>query len=309
MSCNKRTGLLAAIVAATLCRTGVSQAAAIFQADFNGPGNGTGGANDIVSLGGTGSLYHMTVASTTPFDTGTGGYAHYGTLYADGGSVALTPATAANSPQALTPTAGTDRVVNGGFDFFMRADHLLGSSEIRFVDIQSNAHGLRVFLDNTSSSNLRLYAYQTTQTDTAGLSPGAGDGAGTVKLLYTDAAFVGGFVANTVYHVAVGFTTDGNGAVTAKVWIKEGTGAINSADVAQGAVTFGIDENYITSGFRNNTFWVNGAKSNSPPTHDMDTFRLYDSVPTTFAALVIPEPASLGLFAVGTLLMAARPRR
>src|ERR1017187_4757499 len=44
---------LAAITAGLLLVSATANAGVIFQADFNGPGGGTGGTNNLVTLGGT----------------------------------------------------------------------------------------------------------------------------------------------------------------------------------------------------------------------------------------------------------------
>ncbi|HAU36166.1 MAG TPA: hypothetical protein DCX07_00430, partial [Phycisphaerales bacterium] len=49
-------------------------AALVFQADFNGSGSGTGGAGDIVTSGGTGSLTDASVIGTSPLSSASGNY-------------------------------------------------------------------------------------------------------------------------------------------------------------------------------------------------------------------------------------------
>ena len=60
-----------------------AHAAIVFQADFNGSGSGTGGANDIVTSGGTGvelnvnpaqSNVDVVFSSANPLAPGAGGY-------------------------------------------------------------------------------------------------------------------------------------------------------------------------------------------------------------------------------------------
>ena len=296
--------LSGAVIASSLC-AGAAHSSLILQADFNGPDNGTGGATDMASLGATAkTFFNNTIDATTPFAPGSGSYSHYGTQGPDGGYVIIKPLAPASSPAALTPVVGTDRVMNGGLDFFMRSDHALTASEMRFFDISGETGGLRIFLDSKDSDTLRLYVTSPTN----GIIGGNDDSQpGSASQRIVDASFNGGFLANTVYHVGVTFETDGTGVVTAKVYIKEGIGAIDLVnDVAGGSVTFGIDENNTTGGLRDGTFTVNKAQKNKPASHDMDTFRLYDAVPTTFEALVIPEPATLGLMGIGLLLLSKR---
>ena len=82
---------LAAITSGLLLASAAADAGVIFQADFNGPGGGTGGSNDMVTVGGTGAIVadgvnvNAFITNTNPFTPGGGNYLETQRLTASGG--------------------------------------------------------------------------------------------------------------------------------------------------------------------------------------------------------------------------------
>src|ERR1035437_8586869 len=81
---------LAAITAGLLLVSATANAGVIFQADFKGPGGGTGGTNDLVTLGGTGTIQAdgintiSFVTNANPFTPGGGNYLEVNKLSSGG---------------------------------------------------------------------------------------------------------------------------------------------------------------------------------------------------------------------------------
>src|ERR1700690_2096632 len=71
---------LAAVTTGLLLASATANAGVIFQADFNGPGGGPGGANNMVTVGGTGAVKADGInticvfTNTNPFIPGGGNY-------------------------------------------------------------------------------------------------------------------------------------------------------------------------------------------------------------------------------------------
>jgi hypothetical protein len=82
---------LAAITSGLLLAAAAADAGVIFQADFNGPGGGTGGSNDMVTVGGTGAIVadgvnvQAVITNANPFTPGGGNYLETQRLTASGG--------------------------------------------------------------------------------------------------------------------------------------------------------------------------------------------------------------------------------
>jgi len=279
-----------------------SKPAIVLQADFNGAGNGTGGANDIVALGGTavltdaGTYSDASVTDTQPFRLFSKGYLSIlttnntaGGMY---GRAVITPASAGNSLAAMNAVTNNQRGIRGGFDFFFRADKNINNavnSEFRPIDSDNrNAGGLR----------LALYSYTPTQmalellapVGSLGLFSGGEGGTPVTSFLYP---FNGQLVSNTLYHVGVSFSSDDAGNVTAATWLKEGTGAIDlRRELPAGAVTFGINESVVTNGFSAGVIDFGKLRQygDTPSKQEFDTFRIYKDVPLIFSELPSVPP-------------------
>jgi hypothetical protein len=148
-----------------------SLASLIFQADFNGPGTGTGGTNDLVAFGGTGALGSITggsiaIQTTNSIAPGAGGYlftTESNTFPARPAICTFTPNTASNSLNAFYGgVINTNTVINGAFDLFVRNDSTTNtvndrgySAFFRPLDSDSrgsvaNAGGLRIIMQGTT---------------------------------------------------------------------------------------------------------------------------------------------------------------
>lgn len=119
--------------------------AVVFEAGFDGPLGGTGAtAYNMVTTGGSGALIIdsagrlVTQVSHTDSMAGGGGYLNC-CVNTNRPTVTLsianlTPSLAENSLDAMTSVVNSDRVINGGLDFFFRSDKRILSSEMRALD-------------------------------------------------------------------------------------------------------------------------------------------------------------------------------
>lgn len=268
------------------------QAAVVFEAGFSGPGNGKGGAYDMVSVGGAGKLNSDTTGQIIPHVSGdfplgdSGGYFEYAvnpTNTTTTFSVStFTPNAATNSLDAMTSVVNGDRVINGGIDFFFRADRAMTGGEMRALDSSNTGNGGLRFVFTTQAPGLRLEVIS----NTGGLFTGSENGNATSSQTVTG-PFT--FAADTVYHFGLSFATDGEGNVTAKLWCQEGTGAIDLTNATPVAtLTFGINESVVTSGFATGDFNLGQVRTvnvTTPITEAYDQLRIYDATPTAFGAL------------------------
>jgi len=279
-----------AIVWAVSLSINAANAAVVFEAGFRGPGGGRGGAYDMVSYGGTGSMdsqypgrFLMSVQGEDPLDN-SGGYMQCEILdvvtsYTRSIST-FTPAATTNSLDAMTDLVGGDRVLKGGFDFFFRCDTAMTGSEMRALDNDNRGNkGLRiVFTSQSPGLRLEMISY--------GILSGSDSGSSNT-ISVASGAFT--FTSNTVYHLGVTFETDIEGTVTAKIWGQEGSGAIDLLTATPVAsTTFGIDEDVATSGFSTGAFSIGQIRSDNipvPMTQAYDQFRIYDETPLAFGAL------------------------
>ncbi len=290
-----------------------AQGEIIFQADFNGDGTGTGGASDIVTLGGTGSMSssgtgEVTVESASPIGQGS----YYQALNPESpdnktsgtlGSTTFTPGAGASWADMQTSNGSSITGINGGFDFFFKpADIGSGgfhNNWFRPLDFGSNSTGnYRFILTSTGQDEIRIEFLST-----GGFLTGAGY-ATTTSNLYTIGA--PNWVEGETYHVGFTFDTDIDDIVTLNLFVAEGTGAIDtsSGDDLVASSSFKIASS-ITDGLSSGNWSFNPAgylnEGSDGKIAQADTIRLYNDTPETFGA--IPEPAAgallLGLGALG----------
>ena len=308
------TILAAATAATTLCLglVPLAHAGVVFQADFTGQAQAISNNGSVPSVtGGTATGYVQStsagyasaaIGTNNPMASASGGYLQV-TEQADtsspvknngGAGVTITPTSGDGFDSWFSPTGsgsgGTNNTITGAFDFFYRGS--LSSSTwagqtLRVFDTNTN---LRIFLDSTGANALQLGVMGGAQAivNAGSLTPFTAGGlvhvAGTVTTNTTS-----GLVTATLYAVA------GNTAITPGTTSIAGTGTsasaftLTSSGLAGTAFDFG------------HTFY--GFKSTVAQTEAFDQFRIYNGIPTTFSALPTstPEPASLGLLAVGGL--------
>lgn len=280
-----------------------SKPAVVLQADFNGTGGGTGGADNIVTLGGTGALVDpgtysdAVVTDAKPFREYSKGYLSvlttnntYNIMY---GRAAITPASPANSLAAINVVTNNQRCLRGGFDFFFRADKNINNaaaSEFRPIDCDNrSAGGLRLAL-YSYTPNTQMALEILAPVGSLGLFSGGEGGTPATSFIY---GFGGQLFSNTIYHVGVSFSSDDAGNVTAATWLKEGAGAIDlRRDMPAGAVTFGINEAVVTNGLSAGVvdFGKLRQVGDVPSTQEFDTFRIYRDTPLIFSELPSVPP-------------------
>jgi len=282
-------------------------AALVFQADFNGSGTGTGGANDIVTLGGTGQLYshaqsnvEVSISSANPLAGGLGGYLSLNDMGKEqsGGRAAgviLKPTGVGSSLDSWYTDGGTETfdTLNGGFDFFFRTNNeAVTPNSFRFLDENGGEGGLRLILNSHTDGSFQL-----------NLNGVIGATSSVIP-----------WQADTTYHMAVTFSTNGTGHVTASLFLATGNTAIDTSSathrilMATSANPLDTPEiNAISKAFGSADAdgFLFGHKNNSVDdvkVFDIDVLRIHDSVPATFAA--VPEPGSVTALALGALACA-----
>lgn len=140
----KPRSFLAAIASIAFACVPTTNAAIIFQADFNGPGAGTGGSNNVVSIGGTGHLLtgsamNVAVTNLNPFTSLSGNHLNFNavtfpnTSGSNGSPVTFLFSTISNSFRAWQGpniAAADMNCVNlrGAFDCFFRKNSNTGGS-------------------------------------------------------------------------------------------------------------------------------------------------------------------------------------
>jgi hypothetical protein len=278
-----------------------ASAALVFQADFNGPGAGTGGVSDIVALGGTGALTNIapnisnivvSVSSLTALGAGTGSYLSLNDQAAQSGTrvagVEFKPEGAANSFDSwyadTSATLGHD-TLNGGFDFLFRTSsgEPLVKDTVRFVDVGASGVPYRLALSSTDGDKLSLAINQ------SGINIARATSAA-VKLS-----------AGTTYRIAGTVSTNASGFVTVNLYLAKGNAAIDTGSplrrIATSTSSVKLDAgNSISGAFGTAGGFYFGMMSNvdaDTKTLDLDSFRIYDAVPASFDADSIPKPGSM----------------
>lgn len=304
-----------------------ADATIVLQADFNGEGNGTGGANDIMTLGGTAELNAVNaglsaaVETAAPLGYQTGGYLEtklnndndWGTNEA---VAEISPSSSASSWASIYDKNGTgERLINGGFDFLFRSDKdIAGADHLRVLDTPSltSSGGGFIRLDSTDTSDLVLTVRGDSNSIDVGGTP--------TYIVHATAQNEFNIAADTVYRIAASFETDtGTGETTMRLFAAEGDeedidNSASSPDLLA-STTFNLVEDLWSSedGFATGLFdfgiLAGTGNAGSPKTQQFDQLRLYNEAPSVFASN-IPEPTTallLALAAVG--LLNRRPRR
>jgi hypothetical protein len=279
------------LLAAALAQT--ASAELVFQADFNGTGGGTGGASDIVTLGGTGVMYDTSTTDGVSSAV-TGGnlvVTDADIINANRRSgVAITTTTTSNGFNALfedtSATLGFD-TLNGGFDYIFKSDKAsMDAKTVRPLDLffgQGNQIRLITTTNVSGSFMIELIDYSTADT--------LGDPR-------PQTAF-SSYTADTWYHMAVTLETSAAGLVTVNLFLAEGNTEISTSGTPTATVTSSGILN-TEGALTNNTLYFASSDTTTAGNVNYDNFRIYNDIPDTFSA--IPEPSTSAL-ALGSLML------
>jgi hypothetical protein len=250
----------------------------VFAAGMAGSGSGTGGVADIVASGGTATLTTPGSGSSITF-VGTptmngGNYAHC--IYGQNQTapkIAITPASVDSSWQAMSKYVGGKWLLNGGFDFFFRANS----------NTNNVATARLINFDDTGAGGWKVLCeikYGTTQSFKLNI----GGTTGSFSVTQSTPFLKNG----TVYHVAVTFNTDpATGIVTVRYFKRGDSGAIDTTtttdQIYQGTWNPAAGST-ITQPLRSTLWHLAGADGQSGPNYDIDMFRLYRAVPPELPA-------------------------
>ena len=307
-----------------LFSSGITCAKVVLEANFSGSGTGTGAGNMVQSggtgmWGATGPKASVSIATNNPFTPVSGGYLGIKIGPHAIAGIKISPNSASTSFNSWVNT--TKNTVNGAFDLFFQpslASTSWGMGDARLLHVNSsnaNVNGaLQLVLTDavvSGAEHMQLALYE-----------GTGSGSKPLAAPITTSATY--FAANTVYHIAGTFTTDtSTGHVTAHLYIAKGTGAIDITNSSTYEYSVSGTNSAIGAALANDAFsYASGFIVGHPDAWaipaamglNVDTFRIYNNVPTTFAGLpsaAVPAPASLGLVALGSvgLLLLSRRRK
>lgn len=317
------------VALAGMCLPSLMQASIIMQADFQGSGGGTGGPNDIVAYGGTGTITSYTTGTASIQNSdplGQGSYLNVsvGAHPANGnlGLATLTPTSAANSWSALNTVGSQFVALHGASDFFLSASNAgasgFNTNWTRPFDIgASSSGGLRFIMNAQGTNTMRLEFLAGTNAFLSGT-----DFQTRTSAMRFDAVVPGGaWALDTTYHFGFTFMTE-NDVVTVKLFGATGSQAIDTTVNTNllGSTSFKIDATVVTAGLPSGAFSFNiGGTSGGYVAGDENTgsgagrnvsgdaLRLYNSAPASFGA--IPEPTTMALLALGLVPIALRRRR
>jgi len=290
----------------------------IFLADFKGAGGGTGGSNDMVALGGTGKIQAdgintiCLVTNANPFTPGGGNYLNVRKLASGGPSapVLFSFASAANAWPAwqgvdiVDGNGNHDIALHGAYDVFFRVDGSGSTNDMSSIRPISGdgANGLSLIL------NGQVGGYLILQIANAGFKLGVSPAAivnftssggsiaydpnyDTINMYFNSAAPL---TNGLPYHLAFSLDTNPNGLTTAGIYLKQGTGSIDSQNDRVGWASFSILSSNLVSVSSvptricfTNQPWNFAAEwaSDGPFVADYAQTRIYNSVPSNFTAL------------------------
>jgi hypothetical protein len=279
----------AAIFLSALTFPALAQVA--FEADFNGAGTGTGGSSNVVTLGGTATVYSggdadASVSTAAPvLFPGETGYLKIETTGSGTAGINIT-STASHSPDSwftLQSGSMTFDTVNGGTDFFFTSSvdssDWTGGNEFRPLDISGGTSGLRAILNAVGANQLQFDFFGE---NSAGTHVQTAMATATVHL-----------VAGQLYHLAYTLSTNSSsGVITANLYLAPGNTPINTATGAYliatattaGAIV-GTGTNAVTHAFNSSSgYWFGAGYSNGPlaKTLEFGAFRVYNKVPANF---------------------------
>ena len=324
MFLSSRFTLLAAVAAAVglgLVPVTNANAGLVFEADFSGPGAGTGPGN-IVQSGGTATIVNPganATASVVPginLAGGPGGYLNINETAAgaNGTGAALVPTSPANgitswwSPTG-SGTGAADNTINGSFDYFYKVNQASSSWGNGTSQPIWNVPGQFGINLNSQPNGYQFWVHGTN-----------GTGSYIAASNYTgqNGGFTNPMLAGTLLHVAgVVSTNSTSGLVTADLYVVPNNVAITPGTTPVFATATSTAP--FTATGNANTNFTFGDDAFNPPlaqTEQFDQFRIYSgTLPTgfSFSALptAIPEPATLGLMAVlgAGLLLVGRKRK
>jgi hypothetical protein len=302
----RRTKRVAGILAGLILTSGAAaQGALVYSVDFDSV---SGTSISGVSGGTATVLGGASVQTANPMGAGGGGFLRAPSNANQGAT--FTPTAAGNSLAVLSESVSGQRVLKGGFDFFVRSstevNSSTGSNFFRIIDRDNTSSGLRLIINNEDNRALVVNIFNSR-------SPSAGSVKVQVPSTFS-------FAANTTYHIGAIYENDGSlGNSTVHLFVGSGTGAIdttvrNASNPAYIASATGSFDSLFSNGTADPAglssaafdFGKLNTRSNSS-TIDFDAFRLYDTAPTTFAA--VPEPAALGVLGVVGALASRRRRR
>jgi hypothetical protein len=306
------------IIIGLLFLSAPANADVVFQADFNGASGGTGGANDMVTVGGTGTIQADSTNTTCvftnakPFTPDGGNYLEVIKVNVGGSSapVLFAFASDANTWPAwqgvdiLGTNGNYDIALYGGYDVFFRVDSSNSTNDMSSIRAISNdgANGLSLVLNGQTGG------YMILQIANAGFYPGVTPKAitnfkssggsvaydpnyDTVNMYFNSAAPL---TNGLPYHMAFSLNTDTNGLITIGIYLKQGVGAIDSKLDEIGWASFNILSSNLLSMSSvptdicfTNQPWNFAAEwaADGPFVTDYAQTRIYNSVPVSFPAL------------------------
>lgn len=284
-----------------------THAALIFEAGFD--------SANIVKTGGSGALnktssIYTTIKTDDTNPLGQGSYLHVEKSGANssGGyykAATFTPTSSSNSWGAMSSIPGNYLHLNGGADLFFRVNSLTETyanwfRPIDTTDGSAPTNGaLRIYLaaDDTSTFKLTI-------------------GGGTNSIIKSDNTTASSITLNAALAITTGtgastnhigfiFSTSNDGWITASIFGNTDGGAIDTSKAPLATATFKINASVVTTGLSDGAFSLHAGSNSGNKTSniDYDLFRLYDSAPSSFSAIAIPEPAStavlLGILTMG----------
>jgi len=257
------------VIAALLLACVGANAAIIFQADFNGTNNGTGGVDDMATVGGSGRVSGIapmvvTMTAANPFTSLSGKHLNFSAASAvsvigtNGCPVTFdfnSPSNSFKAWQRPNIHYAPDNIncvnLRGAFDCFFRKNSSSGGSFgslMRPINLDGVTSWTGNFLQARLTGNGANYAPEITLANPASLTNADGSiinfftnlvthayvsGSATLSQTRVLLLSSGGDMQNgVIYHLGIAFDTDTNGIITFTTYRRVGTGPIDTkADV------------------------------------------------------------------------------
>ena len=174
-------------------------------------------------------------------------------------------------------------LIDGGVDMFFRYNEDNPSQQELVPNLLSTGgEGLRMTVESDAGSIVAIF----TDDKNESLFDTDLDGAADANRAKTESVNAAPIDPETVYHLAITLETDDTGTVTAKVFLKQGSAAINTKEdvdlVSQG--TFRVITEDAEKVLQKGTISI-GADSRSSPTKailDLAAFRIFKPAPAVF---------------------------